>query len=93
MVSYQDADQKPHDATGERHIIDMKMYNEIHGHALWKDSNVDLDPELLSSDDLPDNTFVYLASFLLKGFNLRTKKWVDLFVDRFSEVEWNTGAF
>ncbi|KAH7347580.1 AAA family ATPase [Plectosphaerella cucumerina] len=100
MVAYRGTGEKAHSAIGDRHMIDMQTYYEIHGNGAddddsswWSRSSNRLNPDVLASDDPPDDTFIYLAPPSMKGFNLKTKKWVDLAVDRFSEVEWNTGAF
>lgn len=97
MIAYRDIGEKADHTTGERYMIDMKTYGELHSESLpnmnRKQSGNLLSHELHQSDDPPDNTFVYLSPPTMIGFNLKTKKWVDLTIDRFSEVQWNTGAF
>jgi DNA polymerase III delta prime subunit len=100
MIAYRDAGEKGNPAIGDRHMIDMRTYYEIHRPGVildwstpWTKTSNQLNPNLFTSDDPPDDTFIYLAPPSMKGFNLKTKKWVDLSVDRFSAVEWNTGAF
>lgn len=41
----------------------------------------------------PDEAFYYLVPLQTKGFNLRTKKWLDLNVDQIGPVVWNERAF
>jgi ATPase family protein associated with various cellular activities (AAA)/uncharacterized protein DUF7025 len=100
MIAYRDAGEKGNPTIGDRHMIDMRTYYEIHlpgvildWNTPWTKTSNQLNPNLLTSEDPPDDTFIYLAPPSMKRFNLKTKKWVDLSVDRFSAVEWNTGAF
>lgn len=105
MVSYGEvlstASQSPHDG---RYMIDMMMYREIHresdngGHRLQpsRSNFVDVDeigPEKLKEDSPPDGDFVYLFPTKIRGYNLKTKKWLELQVDRMQQVVWNTRAF
>ncbi|KAF6788775.1 AAA family ATPase [Colletotrichum sojae] len=97
MIAYRDVGERTHYDAGERHMIDMKTYTEIHQPQKWGMGYYrrpdQLDPDLLTMEEPPDDTFVYMAPLSMKGFNLKTKKWVDLSIDRFAEVQWNTGAF
>ncbi|KAK8076081.1 hypothetical protein PG994_003353 [Apiospora phragmitis] len=43
--------------------------------------------EAMEHDSPPDDTFVYLTPLSIRGFNLKTKKWCDLFIDGFAEIE------
>ncbi|CCF46130.1 AAA family ATPase [Colletotrichum higginsianum] len=93
IIAYRDASEKSHHTVDERHMIDMKTYQELHSnHSGLRVSSL-IGPEQLKSEDPPDETFVYLVPLSMTGFNLKTKKWTDLSIDRFSEVQWNTGAF
>ncbi|PVH68573.1 P-loop containing nucleoside triphosphate hydrolase protein [Cadophora sp. DSE1049] len=47
----------------------------------------------MKQENPPDDKFVYLLPMFVKGFNLQRKRWVDLEVDRMSEVVWNKKAF
>ena len=49
--------------------------------------------EEMEQDAPPDEAFLYLAQPKTKGFNLRTKKWLDLNIDQIHPVAWNTLAF
>lgn len=97
MIAYRDVGERTHYDAGERHMIDMKTYTEIHQPQEWGMGSYrrpnQFDPKLLTMEEPPDDTFVYMAPLSMKGFNLKTKKWVDLSIDRFAEVQWNTGAF
>ncbi|KAJ0161401.1 hypothetical protein CTA2_6291 [Colletotrichum tanaceti] len=94
IIAYRDASEKSHHTIDERHMIDMKTYQELHNfHRSSPRASGLIGPELLKSENPPDDTFVYLVPLSIQGFNLKTKKWTDLSIDRFSEVQWNTGAF
>lgn len=82
----------------------MMMYREIHrdsdngGHRLQVSRSTfvdadELEPEKLKEDSPPGENFVYLFPAKLRGYNLKTKKWLELQVDRMQEVVWNTRAF
>lgn len=47
----------------------------------------------MEQDAPPDEAFLYLAQPQTKGFNLRTKKWLDLNIDQIHPVAWNSLAF
>ena len=49
--------------------------------------------EELGADDPPDDKFRYVLPPIIKGFNLRRKKWLDLKVDQLSDVQWKKTAF
>lgn len=101
IVYHEDADKKLHHAPGERFMVDMMTFNELHSSNLLdardrkgpKDNTNLVGPESMEADTPPDETFVYLAPLSIRGFNLKTKKWRDIFIDGFSEVQWNTDAF
>ncbi|KAI0017898.1 hypothetical protein F4780DRAFT_753660 [Xylariomycetidae sp. FL0641] len=88
------------DTGNERYMIDMSMYRELHmkspaNRLYWDDTPAEnsLSTEAMEQDAPPDGTFVYLMPPSIKGFNLKTKKWLDLPVDNLTEVTWNTRAF
>ncbi|KAK8022651.1 hypothetical protein PG993_013418 [Apiospora rasikravindrae] len=98
MISYkEDGDRKLQGAAGGRYMIDMMAYHKLHP----KNVNVirvpsvfkDLSPDMMEQREPPTNDYIYLLPPKMKGFNLTTKKWLDLQVDNFNEVVWNTGAF
>ncbi|KAL7957136.1 AAA family ATPase [Trichoderma compactum] len=95
MISYDGAPQGLRHSSGERYMVDMVMYRDLHEfeyisrkHASWRQVN-----EAMKQEDPPDEAFIYLAPPTIKGFNLKRKKWVDLKLDGLREVSWNTRAF
>ncbi|KAI1357271.1 hypothetical protein F5Y08DRAFT_190022 [Xylaria arbuscula] len=102
LVSYhEDTNRESHHSGDDRYMIDLKMYHELHkpetNQKLYvnqpKTDTDDLGPEAMETDELPDDKFVYLLPPIIKGYNLKKKKWLDLQVDRISEVIWNKEAF
>ncbi|KAK3209754.1 hypothetical protein GRF29_44g504717 [Pseudopithomyces chartarum] len=61
----------------------------------WDLHDLDIYPlrEEMEQDAPPDEAFLYLAQPQTKGFNLRTKKWLDLNIDQIHPVAWNSLAF
>ncbi|KAI1654075.1 P-loop containing nucleoside triphosphate hydrolase protein [Daldinia decipiens] len=53
----------------------------------------DLSPEATKRDYPPSDEFLYVLPSIIKGFNLKKKKWLDLKVDNLGEVVWNETAF
>jgi ATP-dependent Lon protease len=49
--------------------------------------------EVLDQDEPPDDMFYFLVPLQTKGFNLRTKKWLDLNIDQIHDIVWNNKAF
>lgn len=47
----------------------------------------------MDQEEPPDEAFLYLVPLQTKGFNLRTKKWLDLNMDQIHSVVWNKKAF
>ncbi|KUI72973.1 ATPase family AAA domain-containing protein 3B [Cytospora mali] len=47
----------------------------------------------MDQDEPPNEKFVYLLPKMIQGFNLKTKKWLDLRVDLMDDVVWNKEAF
>ncbi|CAG8959782.1 hypothetical protein HYFRA_00001689 [Hymenoscyphus fraxineus] len=83
--------EKPVD---ERYMIDLATYRELHTSSNTDGpSPDDLSSDLMESDTLPSGNFIYLLPPSIKGYNLQRKKWVDLQVDRISDVTWNKEAF
>lgn len=105
MVSYGEVPGTTSQGSHEgRYMIDMMMYREIHsesgngehrpGPSRSTFADVDeLEPEKLKEDSPPGENFVYLFPAKLRGYNLKTKKWLELLVDRMQQVVWNTRAF
>lgn len=100
FVSYQeDVKDSKNNLDGERYMIDVKTYRFLHGPSQYpvletEERIVDqLGEEAMSKDEPPDDYFEFLLPPMIKGFNLRTKKWFDLNVDQVSEVTWNKDVF
>ncbi|KAI2780238.1 hypothetical protein F4815DRAFT_470573 [Daldinia loculata] len=104
LVSYhEDGNRQLHDSDDERYMIDMMVYRELHKPdkkrdvPRWTSSDYpgtdDLSHEAVNRDDPPSDDFLYVLPSIIKGFNLKKKKWLDLKVDNLGEVVWNETAF
>ncbi|KAH7397487.1 P-loop containing nucleoside triphosphate hydrolase protein [Pyrenochaeta sp. MPI-SDFR-AT-0127] len=97
LVSYQEDDGKLDEASGERYMIDFNTYRSLHPFSedtLSNRLNQDkMDEKQMEMEEPPDEQFQYLVPTQIKGYNLRTKKWHDLKVDRVCPVVWNTTIF
>lgn len=99
LVSYhEDAGRNFHSSGDDRYMIDMAMYRELHkSYVTQTGVDDELEPALMEKDQPPDNDkcpgFLYLMPPSIKSFNLKSKKWVDLQVDRIGDVVWNDEAF
>ncbi|KAK7715730.1 hypothetical protein SLS63_011319 [Diaporthe eres] len=49
--------------------------------------------EDMASETPPSRPYIYLFPDTIPGYNLRSKKWVDLNVDYITDVEWNKKSF
>ncbi|KAL9085703.1 MAG: hypothetical protein Q9165_007452 [Trypethelium subeluteriae] len=49
--------------------------------------------ELMAKDETPEGDYLLLFPPTIIGYNMRLKKWVDLEVDKFTEVAWNKSSF
>lgn len=98
LVSYhEDATRENHYSGDDRYMVDMAMYHKLHKPTdAWSGAG-ELDPEVMKQDEPPDDdkypAFTYLLPPTIKAFNLKSKKWVDLQVDRIGDVVWNDEAF
>lgn len=100
LVSYQEviASEKSYNGD-ERYMIDLNMYQQIHKKDKTKKSyhveplQGDLSPEEMAHDKPPNEEFNYMLPLTIKGYNLKQKKWLDIQVDRITEVKWNKEAF
>ncbi|KUI55394.1 ATPase family AAA domain-containing protein 3 [Cytospora mali] len=97
LVSYHEDTRRDFHHSGDtRYMIDLKMYRELHkSQQIWHDmgGTDGLGPEWMDQDEPPDDKFVYLLPKMIQGFNLKTKKWLDLRVDLMGDVVWNKEAF
>lgn len=77
-------------------MIDFQTFRKLHpdnkGHTIVKPVET-MSRQEMEQDEPPDIAFLYLVPLQTKGFNLRTKKWLDLNVDQIHPVVWNQKAF
>ncbi|KIW17803.1 hypothetical protein PV08_04998 [Exophiala spinifera] len=97
-VSYVSSEETdPATLMSDRYMIDFKTYLRLHHKDYAKpiSSNADseLDPALANAEEPPKQPFLLLLPNEIKGYNLRTKSWVDLEVNRITEIKWNETAF
>ncbi|KAK8038646.1 hypothetical protein PG993_007057 [Apiospora rasikravindrae] len=85
-------------------MVDYKTYQQLHSSpatvtAKFSKSNTnDEDSERLSSEVMEEDTpppspDIYVFPNTIPGYNLHSKKWVDLKVDRIKHVVWNKDSF
>jgi hypothetical protein len=80
----------------ERFMIDFPTFKKLHSEN--KSYATDRLVETMTQAEMeqeqpPDEAFYYLVPLQTKGFNLRTKKWLDLNMDQIGPVVWNEKAF
>ncbi|KIW62742.1 hypothetical protein PV04_10878 [Phialophora macrospora] len=93
FVSYSEEDNLGFSNIDERYMIDNATYHRLHSKVDDKFNHDrpggnDLTPEGMQKDQA---IFLYPPTVI--GYNMRLKKWVDLYVDRISDVKWNDLAF
>ncbi|RDW58185.1 hypothetical protein BP6252_13596 [Coleophoma cylindrospora] len=98
FVSYHEhKDRDYHHAGDDRYMIDLGTYRKLHkideNSAKEITSNQHLKANVLDNPIPPEGNFVYLLPPIVKGYNLKKNKWLDLQVDRIREVVWNKDAF
>ena len=80
----------------ERFIIDFSTFRMLHptntSYMITRAAEV-MPKSEMDQKEPPDEAFLYLAPLQTKGFNLRTKKWLDLDIDKMYPVAWNRKAF
>ncbi|KIM95508.1 hypothetical protein OIDMADRAFT_106443 [Oidiodendron maius Zn] len=83
-------------------MIDFHMYQQLHKDSpTFKRSypNIDdlncerMDSEMMDANEPPTAPHIYVFPNTILGYNLRSKKWVDLDVDLIQEVTWNKVSF
>jgi Cdc6-like AAA superfamily ATPase len=77
-------------------MIDFPTFQKLHSEnkSYVIDKPVDtMSQAEMQQEEPPDQAFYYLVPLQTKGFNLRTKKWLDLNVDQIGPVVWNDKAF
>ncbi|OPB41404.1 AAA family ATPase [Trichoderma guizhouense] len=99
MVSYNDTPKGLQQASDERYMVDMAIYRELHRPDPKNEKSDQqprihyLEPEATKQEHPPDENFLYQAPLMIKAYNLKRKKWVDLHLDGIREISWNTKAF
>lgn len=96
LISYQEWGTEAQDESDERFMIDFHTFRKLHPEN--KSHTIENPAETMSQDEMdqeepPDEAFLYLVPLQTKGFNLRTKKWLDLNMDQIHSVVWNKKAF
>ncbi|KAI1169754.1 hypothetical protein F4777DRAFT_584592 [Nemania sp. FL0916] len=100
LVSYKD--EKGVHGINERFMVDFETYKELHSDSInFKmlymrsddKSQKRMDPEVMASETPPAAPEIYVFPRAIMGYNLRTKKWVDLEVDLIQDVAWNKKSF
>ncbi|KAH6094709.1 hypothetical protein HBI65_122520 [Parastagonospora nodorum] len=96
LVSYHESNAEAQDESDERFMIDVPTFRKLHS----ENSSyvIAISVETMTQAEMeketpPDETFYYLVPLQTKGFNLRTKKWLDLNMDQIGPVIWNEKAF
>lgn len=77
-------------------MVDFHTFKKLHpdNKSLAIGDSVDtLSQVEMERSEPPEEAFYYLVPPLTKGFNLRTKKWLDLKMDQIHPVVWNQQAF
>lgn len=94
LISYsEEANRYFQNPADERYMIDLMTYQELHPHPSNTKDADEINDELMELDTPPSGNFIYLLPSTIKGYNLQRKKWLDLQVNRISEVTWNKEAF
>lgn len=82
--------------TDERFMIDFPTFRKLHSENKSYVIHISVDTMTqaeMEQEEPPDKAFYYLVPLQTKGFNLRTKKWLDLNMDQIGPVVWNEKAF
>nr|RBQ95649.1 hypothetical protein FVER53263_12415 [Fusarium verticillioides] len=100
LVSYED--DRGFYGSGERFMVDFATYEELHSDTpSFKRSYPMIDdPDCermvshsMDSDNPPSAPEIYIFPNSIVAYNLRSKKWIDLEVDKIREVSWNKKSF
>lgn len=92
LVSYEDHHSAQSNA--ERFMVDFHTYQQLHPcMRTSRESHDCLDSAAMASDEPPAAPSIYVFPNMIPGYNLRSKKWVDLKVDMIKEVTWNKKSF
>ncbi|CAG8962268.1 hypothetical protein HYFRA_00005323 [Hymenoscyphus fraxineus] len=82
-----------------RYMVDLRTYQKMHqkGQPIRQKfeyaNDQKLSQEKMDAEDPPEGNFIFLLPRTVLGFNTQAKQWVELQVDRISDVKWNKAAF
>jgi hypothetical protein len=93
LVSYQDDNEEFSAGSGERIMLDERTYQILHEKSQSRSVGRQYISETFNELKSLESPDVYLFPPKIRGYNLRQKKWLNLDVDRLSEVVWNKKAF
>ncbi|KAI1146887.1 P-loop containing nucleoside triphosphate hydrolase protein [Nemania diffusa] len=92
IVSYSDV--SGFYGSGDRFVVDFHTYKQLHHDShKFKLLYPHMDPERLDLNDPPESPDIYVFPRTIPGYDLHSKKWVDLDVDSIYDVTWNKQSF
>ncbi|PVH76181.1 AAA family ATPase [Cadophora sp. DSE1049] len=89
-------------SSGERFVVDFQTYQQLHSSSAnfkQRYSSLEaqlcerMDPGIMASEDPPSAPDIYIFPNTIPGYDLRSKKWVDLEVDMIRDITWNKKSF
>ncbi|KAK0639831.1 P-loop containing nucleoside triphosphate hydrolase protein [Cercophora newfieldiana] len=100
LVAYRD-ENGIYGSNTDRFMVDFHTYRQLHSDLVsfkrsflsQHESTEYLSDERMEDDQPPSEPEIYVFPGTIIGYNLHKKKWVDLIVDRISDVNWNKQAF
>ncbi|KAI9860340.1 MAG: hypothetical protein M1813_006229 [Trichoglossum hirsutum] len=95
FVTYHRYDDDELNNIDERYMVDIETYKKLHPHSNVSITRLraDLDAKEMASDEPPHGNLLLLFPPTIPGYNMLKKMWVDLYVDRISDIVWNKQAF
>ncbi|KAF2108844.1 P-loop containing nucleoside triphosphate hydrolase protein [Lophiotrema nucula] len=101
LVAYRSANEDALEHNSERYMIDFASYKTLHLDQQGTRRTLTMAPrdqepiliENAKTGQLPSAPELYMFPPTIFGFSFRRKNWVDLEVDRITDVVWNKGAF
>ncbi|KAI0876601.1 P-loop containing nucleoside triphosphate hydrolase protein [Hypoxylon argillaceum] len=88
--------------SGDRFVVDFHTYKQLHHDShkfkllyphIDDPKHKHMDPERLDLNDPPESPDIYVFPRTIPGYDLHSKKWVDLDVDSIYDVTWNKQSF
>jgi len=74
-------------------MVDFHTFRKLHPENTYDLLDEIMSQEAMDQEEPPNKDFLYLVPLQTKGFNLRTKKWLDLNMDQVHSVIWNRKVF